>query len=117
MTIVLAWILLALFDLAMNAAAGASAATVGAHLNHKPLTVQIIRRGALAGLIKSAITTFQQVVIMGRVKFSLAILLQWILSPFAISFLVTTEVCNMSMGKGTRVLHMQLSLILRRWRR
>lgn len=97
---VLAWTLLALFDLAINATAGASAATVGAHLNHKPATPKVVRLGALAGLTKAAITTFQQIVMMGKISFVFRVVLLLILSPFGICLVVTAEMCNLTLGEG-----------------
>lgn len=84
----------------MNAAAGASAATVGAHMNHKSLTPKVVRLGALAGITKAAITTFQQIIMMGQITFFSHVVLQLILSPFGICLLVTAEMCNLILGNS-----------------
>lgn len=81
---VLAFAILAAFDIAMNAAAGASAATIGAHLNGKSATTQVIRLGALAGMTKAAITTFREVVLWANTNFIFRMLMMAIFTSWGI---------------------------------
>jgi hypothetical protein len=95
--LVLTFAILAAFDMAMNAAAGASAATVGAHLNGKSATAQIIRLGALAGFTKAAITSFREVVLWANINFVFGILLMIIFTSWGICLIVTAEICNLTL--------------------
>jgi hypothetical protein len=95
---VLTFAILAAFDMAMNAAAGASAATVGAHLNGKSATTQVVRLGALAGLTKAAITSFREVVCWANINFVFWILLMVIFTSWGICLIVTAEICNLALA-------------------
>ncbi|KAF2255078.1 hypothetical protein BU26DRAFT_559703 [Trematosphaeria pertusa] len=77
----LAFVLLAGIDLAMNAAAGRAAASVGARLNRAPVTPKVLRIGALAGITKSALTTFYEVVSRMGVNLAFSILLLLVFMP------------------------------------
>lgn len=97
---VLAFSLLAGFDLGMNAAAGAAAATVGAHLNRVPVTTKVLRVAAVAGMTKSAITSFHEVVARIKVNFAFTMMLMLLSSSFGICLVVTAEVSNSAYGRG-----------------
>lgn len=84
----------------MNAAAGRAAASVGARLNRAPVTPKVLRIGALAGITKSALTTFYEVVSRMGVNLAFSILLLLVFSSFGISLILTAEVCNSTMDKG-----------------
>ncbi|KAH8723113.1 hypothetical protein GQ44DRAFT_828519 [Phaeosphaeriaceae sp. PMI808] len=95
----IAFSLLAGFDLAMNAAAGAAAATVGAHLNGVPITTKVLRVAAVAGITKSAITSFRELVARMKVNFAFRMMLMLIFSSFGISLVVTVEISNSAYGR------------------
>ncbi|KAG9229071.1 hypothetical protein BJ875DRAFT_211608 [Amylocarpus encephaloides] len=89
-----AFISLATFDMAMNAVAGCAAATIGAQINHKHLTPQVLQLGALAGVTKAGITSFRELVLMSRINFVFRMLLLLMFSSFGICLVLTAEVCN-----------------------
>lgn len=93
---VFAFTVLVAFDIGMNAAAGACAATVGAHMNHKPFTSRVARLGALAGLTKAAMTAFREVVLMAGLNMGFQLLLILIFTSFGICLVVTAEICNLT---------------------
>lgn len=95
----IAFSLLAGFDLAMNAAAGAAAATVGAHLNGVPITTKVLRVAAVAGITKSAITSFHELVARMKVNFAFTMMLMLIFSSFGICLVVTAEISNSAYGR------------------
>lgn len=97
---VAAIIFLASIDLALNVSAGAAAAHVGANLNHKAVTSQILRIGAQAGAIKSAITTFREVVLMANINFVFRILMLLTFSSFGICLVLTAQVSNQVLGES-----------------
>lgn len=80
--------------MAMNAAAGSAAATVGAKMNHKPLTSKVLQLGALAGVTKAGITSFRELVLMSPINFVFRMLLILMFSSFGICLVLTAEVCN-----------------------
>lgn len=92
---------LALLDIAMNAAAGAATAHVGAQLNGAASTPLVLRMGALAGATKGAITTFHQVVAMSSVNMVFQILLMLITSSFGVCALLVTQIGNTVLGEST----------------
>lgn len=79
----------------MNAAAGSAAATVGAKMNHKPLTGKVIQMGALAGATKAGITSFRELVLQARINIVFRILLLFLFSSFGICLVLTAEICNL----------------------
>ncbi|CZT12430.1 hypothetical protein WAI453_001787 [Rhynchosporium graminicola] len=89
-----AFSLLALIDLAFNVSAGAAAAHLGAKLNHVSPTPKILQIGAQTGAIKSAITTFRDVVLMTKVNLVLRMLMLLLFSSFGICLVVVAQVCN-----------------------
>lgn len=84
----------------MNAAAGAAAATVGAHLNGVPITTKVLRVAAVAGITKSAITSFHELVARMKVNFAFTMMLMLIFSSFGICLVVTAEISNSAYGRG-----------------
>jgi hypothetical protein len=114
---VLAFALLSAFDLAMNAAAGSAAATVGAHLNSVQVTGTMVRLGALAGLTKAAVSTFREVVLSIRVNFIFYVLLLLLFSSFGVSIVVTAEVCNLAIGESKALSNAQRLHAVNFWQR
>jgi hypothetical protein len=84
----------------MNAAAGAAAATVGARLNGVPITTKVLGVAAVAGITKSAITTFNEIVGKVKVNFAFRITLLLLFSSFGICLVVTAEISNSAYGRG-----------------
>ena len=84
----------------MNASAGAAAATVGAKMNHKPLTAKVVRLGALAGVTKAGITSFRELVLLSHVDFVYRMLLLLVFSSFGICLVLTAEVCNLVLDES-----------------
>jgi hypothetical protein len=97
---VAAIIFLASIDMALNVSAGAAAAHVGANLNHKPVTSQVLRIGAQAGAIKSAITTFREIVLMAKINFVFRMLMLLTFSSFGICLVLTAQVSNQVLGES-----------------
>ncbi|KAL2069258.1 hypothetical protein VTL71DRAFT_15596 [Oculimacula yallundae] len=95
----LAFTFLALIDLAFNVSAGVAAARVGAQLNHKTVTPQVLQIGAQAGAIKSAITTFRDVVLMTKINFVLRNLTLLLFSSFGICLVLAAQICNQLLGE------------------
>lgn len=93
--IVVVFAAFASFDLALNVAAGASAATVGARLNHKQVTAKVLRLGALAGLTKSAMTTFREIAMMQRPNLAFTMLFLLLFTSWGICLVVAAEICNL----------------------
>jgi len=95
--------LLAIIDLAFHAAAGAGAASVGAKGNGLAVTPLVLRMGALAGITKSAMTTFREVVVTaGDVNIIFTVLIFLMFSSFGICPLLVTEVGNIVIGESKR---------------
>ncbi|PQE17508.1 hypothetical protein CJF30_00009499 [Rutstroemia sp. NJR-2017a BBW] len=93
-------IFLASIDMALNVSAGAAAANVGAKLNHKAVTSQVLRIGAQAGAIKSAITTFREIVLMAKINFVFRMLMLLTFSSFGICLVLTAQVSNQVLGES-----------------
>lgn len=91
---------LALLDIALNAAAGAAAARVGADLNGAEPTTLVIQMGALAGTTKAAITTFREIVGLSSVNLVFQILLMLLTSSFGVCALLVTEIGNIVLGES-----------------
>ncbi|KAK2735693.1 hypothetical protein CKAH01_18946 [Colletotrichum kahawae] len=90
--------------MALNAAGGVAAARVGATLNGIPPSVLVLQLGALAGLTKSAITVFREVVLTYSVNVVFTVLLFLIASSFGICPLLVTEVGNIALGSTPKEL-------------
>ncbi|KAH8201446.1 hypothetical protein TruAng_004370 [Truncatella angustata] len=90
---------LALLDIAMNTAAGAAAARVGAELNGASATTLVIRMGALAGATKAAISSFREIVGLSSVNIVFQILLMLLTSSFGVCALLVTEIGNIVLGE------------------
>ncbi|KAG8827890.1 hypothetical protein FRC17_007693 [Serendipita sp. 399] len=90
-------ILLSILDLGFNAAAGAAAAATGAHVNGSPTTTQVLRLGALAGVIKSGVFNYS-FLISSMSSGSTAFVMMLTGSTFGIAFIVTNAIAQ-------RVLH------------
>ncbi|PQE33838.1 hypothetical protein CJF32_00010829 [Rutstroemia sp. NJR-2017a WRK4] len=97
-------IFLASIDMALNVSAGAAAANVGAKLNHKAVTSQVLRIGAQAGAIKSAITTFREIVLMAKINFVFRMLMLLTFSSFGICLVLTAQVSNQVLGETPKEL-------------
>ncbi|KAH6645153.1 hypothetical protein BKA67DRAFT_542130 [Truncatella angustata] len=95
---------LALLDIAMNTAAGAAAARVGAELNGASATTLVIRMGALAGATKAAISSFREIVGLSSVNIVFQILLMLLTSSFGVCALLVTEIGNIVLGETPREL-------------
>ena len=90
-----AFIFLATFAMAMNAAAGCAAATIGAKINHKLLTPQVVRPTRRpSGSDESRHHLFCELVLMSPINFVFRMLLLLMLSSFGICLVLTAEVCN-----------------------
>jgi len=86
-----------LLDFAFCATAGAAAAAAGAHSNGSEVTADIVRLGALAGVISSGILNFCAFVSSFTVH-TMQFALMFGVSSFGIAFLVVLAI-------GQRVLH------------
>ncbi|KAG8828183.1 hypothetical protein FRC17_007592 [Serendipita sp. 399] len=81
-------IVLSILDLGFNAAAGAAAAATGAHVNGNGSTKEIVRLGALAGVIKSGILNYSLLVSsISSSPVSVAVI--FATSTFGMAFIVT----------------------------
>jgi hypothetical protein len=98
--LVLGFSFLALIDLGMNAGAGAAAAVVGARGNGFEATTLIVRTGAFAGLTKSAIAIFAELVSMVQVNISFHLLMILLTSSFGVCPLLVVQVCNSTLGQS-----------------
>lgn len=78
----------------MNAAAGATAAHVGAQLNGFSPDGLAIRMGALAGTTKAALLIFREIVSSNGVNMVFWVLLFLVTSSFGICPLLVTEISN-----------------------
>ncbi|KAK1986819.1 hypothetical protein LZ30DRAFT_250219 [Colletotrichum cereale] len=96
--------LLAIVDMAMNAAAGAAAAKVGSELNGVAASTRAIQLGALTGLTKAVLTTFREIVLMNGANMVFRVLLFLITSSFGICPLLMTEVGNILLGETPKEL-------------
>jgi hypothetical protein len=84
----------------MNAAAGAATATVGAHLNGVPITTKVLRVAAVAGITKSATTSFRELVAKMKVNLAFEMMIMLVFSSFGICLVVTAEISNSAYGRG-----------------
>jgi hypothetical protein len=76
-----------ILDLAFNAAAGAAAAATGAHVSGGALTGEIVRLGALAGVIGSGILNFCLLVSMTASN-RVSVIMMLATSTFGMAFIV-----------------------------
>ncbi|RYP00339.1 hypothetical protein DL764_006539 [Monosporascus ibericus] len=97
-------IIYVLLDMAFNTAAGAAAAAAGAHANGGAPTPRATQIGALAGLTKSAITSFVWFVGQWEPDWVVALPLGLLGTGFAVCSLVMVQVTNMTLGHVPREL-------------
>jgi len=86
-------------DFTFNAAAGVAAAATGAHVNGSALTTEVVRLGALAGLISSGIVNFCSFV-TGFTKGTLQFGLTICMTSFGLSFLVVFAIGQRALDEG-----------------
>ena len=98
MTIVLVAFIAAIIDIPINAAAGAAAAAAGAHVNGSEKTVDIVRLGALGGVIKSGILNFTCLVCLTSTNHFHYLVMTFLLSPFGMAMVVTLYLSQKALG-------------------
>ncbi|KAG8803251.1 hypothetical protein FRC18_007350, partial [Serendipita sp. 400] len=81
-------IVLSILDLGFNAAAGAAAAATGAHVNGNRTTEEIVRLGALAGVMKSGILNYS-LLVSSTSSSSASLAMMFATSTFGMAFVVT----------------------------
>jgi amino acid transporter len=86
---------LAALDIAANAAVATAA-----YVNGSPLTARVLQLGALAGITKSGILAFVEIVGYARLPTPAWILLVLISSAFGICVLITAEICSLVQGES-----------------
>lgn len=90
---------LSILDLAGNAAAGATAAAVGAHVNGNPITSEILRLGTVGGVLKAGVLGFATLVSASSGA-TIANLLSVVLSTFGMSFIVTSWLAQQALPRS-----------------
>jgi hypothetical protein len=91
---------LSVLDLGISAAAGAAAAATGAHVNGNATTAQILRLGALGGLIKSGILNAAALLGLTSNNIFVHVLITFAGSSFGSAVLATSIVAMKSLGDG-----------------
>jgi hypothetical protein len=100
--IVSLFFLLALWDLALNAACGAAAVAVGDHVNSSPLIADDLKAGALGGLIGAGmINTIHILAAALNVGWIAALL--YLGGAWGFSIAVTATICALRLGSGISV--------------
>ncbi|KAJ6280840.1 hypothetical protein J3E71DRAFT_362250 [Bipolaris maydis] len=66
---------------------------------HLPITTKVLRVAAVAGITKSAITSFHELVARMKVNFAFTMMLMLIFSSFGICLVVTAEISNSAYGR------------------
>lgn len=90
--------MLAVIDVPINAAAGAAAAAAGAHVNGSEKTADIIRLGALGGIIKSGILNFTVLVCLTSTSTFHHLIMTLLSSPFGMAMVVTLYLSQKALG-------------------
>lgn len=91
---------LSVLDLGISAAAGTAAAAAGARVNGDEATAQILRLGALGGLIKSGILNAATLLALTSDNIFVTVLLSVASSSFGSAVLATSVVALKSLGDG-----------------
>ena len=91
--------MIAVLDLGWNALAGIAASRTGAHVNGNPITSEVVRVGALAGVIKSGVLNFSLLVARANTDIVASTLI-FGLSSFGIAFIVTVAIAQEVLHDG-----------------
>ncbi|GFF56460.1 hypothetical protein IFM46972_10521 [Aspergillus udagawae] len=89
---------LSVLDLGISAAAGTAAAATGAHVHGNEITAQILRLGALGGLIKSGILNAATLLALVSDNIFVLVLLCFAGSSFGAAVLATSIIALKSLG-------------------